>query len=313
MSEREEFEHWMSFERQLSPRTVESYMAQVDQWIRSGEGAQVWILDGPSISTRRVRRAALLCFHKFRGEELGETVIRGRKRSQVLYADRAQVEAVLAWLRSNCDYSSYLVAALMYRTGMRPNEACTLRTQDVNLTTRMASVIGKGDRQRFIPLRQEMVDSLRRWMAFERPRRRPRGGIDTDHLLIGPRGAILTAIAARKQTWRTDLYNAYKACGLWPPHDKPAHWLRHMFATHAAEDGITLMELTYLMGHDNSATTMIYIHRAGLKQSRAKMEEADDIYFGRERGANHTGQGSDRNLVFPERTGKEQNQRGLFG
>lgn len=281
MSERDEFLHYMSFERQLGAATCTQYADMVDQWKRSGDDPRVYILDGEAVSSRKVRRAAMLCYHRFTGESFDDVPIRGRKRTEPLYVERDQVEQVLTWLRDNRDYSSYLVALFMYRTGARPAEACQLRLEDVNLTTQMASVIGKGEQQRFVPLRQDLVDSLRRWIGFIRPRRVGSRAANSNRLLIGPRGGILDERTSRGQTWRKDLYDAYTACGLGKPHSKPAHWLRHMFATHAAEVGMSLSELTYWMGHDDSATTMIYIHRAGLQKSRAKLKEADDAYFGR--------------------------------
>lgn len=295
--EMREFLHWMSYERQLSDKTCQDYLRNVQQWIGTGDDARIFILDGTAISTRRVRRAALLAYHKFVGLPLEDTVIRGRAKREPVYADKAQVERVLVWLRDNRDYSSYMVAALMYRTGMRPAEACEMELSGVNMETRMVTVIGKGDKERHIPATQELIDSLRRWMGFIRPRRASMR--DHSRLLLGPRGGLLDEHSSAAQTWRKDLYAAYDANGLGRPHQRPAHWLRHMFATHAVEAGITLHELSYLMGHEGPSVTMVYIHRAGLKMSRAKLEAADAAHFGR--SEENTGAGPDRIVAFPVR------------
>lgn len=289
MSEREEFAHYLRVERQLSANTVQQYLDITDQWKRSGDDGRVFVLDSPAMASRKRRRAALASYHKFTGETFDAPVIRSTSSVEPLYADRAQIEGLLVYLRDHCDYSTYLLAALMYRTGMRPAEACGLNISSINFATRMVRVTGKGDKQRWIPLREEIIRSLKRWIGFIRPSRVNSRNEAGERLLLGVRGGVMSENTSKGQRWRDELYQAYEACELWKPHDKPVHWLRHMFATHGAEEGLTLPELMYLMGHNSPATTMIYIHRAGLKVSRDKMEAADAAYFGRGEEDNRPG------------------------
>jgi integrase/recombinase XerD len=147
---------------------------------------------------------------------------------------------------------------LLYAGGLRISEALGLDREDVSLDAAWVRVIGKGDRERLVPIGEEAIGWLHRW--FDGPRlallaRAPaaaRGG----PVFVGDRGGRLS----RQQAWSA-VKAAAHAAGL---HDRVSpHSLRHSFATHLLEGGADLRIVQELLGHASIATTQLYTHLTG--------------------------------------------------
>lgn len=138
---------------------------------------------------------------------------------------------------------------MFYTAGIRLAEAVGLDVNDVDLQAGEAWVIGKGNRQRMVPVGSRAATALRRWLT-ERP---ALANPSETALFVSQRGTRLSrsSVAARMQRWAS-------AHGL-PVHLHP-HKLRHSFATHMLESSADLRAVQELLGHANIATTQIYTH-----------------------------------------------------
>ena len=140
---------------------------------------------------------------------------------------------------------------LLYGAGLRVSEAVGLDQSAVDLDARFVRCIGKGDRERVVPLGRPAADALGRYLSVGRPyldrRHRP-------ELFLNAQGGALTRAGAFLILRRL----AVRA-GLEPERVHP-HLLRHSFATHLLEGGADLRSVQELLGHADLATTEIYTH-----------------------------------------------------
>ena len=140
---------------------------------------------------------------------------------------------------------------LLYGAGLRVSEAVGLERGGVDLDNRLVRCIGKGDKERVVPLGREAAEALRRYLARGRPyldrRHRP-------ELFLNAQGGPLTRAGAFFILRRL----AGKA-GLDPERVHP-HILRHSFATHLLDGGADLRSVQEMLGHADLGTTELYTH-----------------------------------------------------
>jgi integrase/recombinase XerD len=142
---------------------------------------------------------------------------------------------------------------VLYATGLRVSELVGLGLAEVNLRQGVVRVLGKGRKERLVPLGEEALDWLRRYLAEARPALA--GSRQTRALFLTPRGAGMT----RQAFWYRVRHWAVQA-GI----DRPLspHTLRHAFATHLLDHGADLRVVQLLLGHSDLSTTQIYTHVA---------------------------------------------------
>jgi integrase/recombinase XerD len=152
---------------------------------------------------------------------------------------------------------------VLYATGLRVTELVELRPEQVSLTQGVARVIGKGGKERLVPLGEEAVAWLMRFLRG--PRQDILGGRPCDELFPTRRGAGMT----RQAFWYLIKRHAVTA-GISKP--LSPHTLRHAFATHLLNHGADLRVVQMLLGHSDLSTTQIYTHvaRERLKTLHAK-------------------------------------------
>jgi integrase/recombinase XerD len=143
------------------------------------------------------------------------------------------------------------IAELLYGAGLRVSEAVSLDRQSVDLENRLVRCVGKGNKERVVPIGREAVDALRRYMSRGRPflERRNR-----QELFLNANGGALTRAGVFLILRRL----ADKA-GLEPERIHP-HLLRHSFATHLLEGGADLRAVQEMLGHASISTTQVYTH-----------------------------------------------------
>jgi integrase/recombinase XerD len=141
----------------------------------------------------------------------------------------------------------------LYATGLRVSELVGLRTVEVGLVDGVLRVIGKGDKERLVPLGEEARHWIERWLAEGRGALL--GGRPADALFVTARAAPMT----RQMFWTLIKRHARVACI-----DAPLspHTLRHAFATHLLNHGADLRVVQMLLGHADISTTQIYTHIA---------------------------------------------------
>jgi integrase/recombinase XerD len=140
---------------------------------------------------------------------------------------------------------------LLYGAGLRVSEAVGLVKASVDLEGRIVRVVGKGGKERIVPLGRPAAEALRRYMALGRPH------LDRRHrpdLFLNARGGALTRAGAF-----LILRRVADRAGLDPGRVHP-HLLRHSFATHLLEGGADLRSVQEMLGHADVATTERYTH-----------------------------------------------------
>jgi integrase/recombinase XerD len=151
----------------------------------------------------------------------------------------------------------------LYATGLRVSELVGLKLHAVDLNARVARVLGKGAKERLVPLGEEAASWLERYLAAARLELQ--GKREPQALFITARGAGMT----RQAFWH--LIRRYGARAI-PGKRLSPHVLRHAFATHLINHGADLRVVQMLLGHADISTTQIYTHvaRERLKQLHAK-------------------------------------------
>ncbi len=220
---------------------------------------------GLAPTSLRRRAAALKGFYRFAyGEGLIQVDVASRldlpRQSRRLpeTLDVHEVERLLAAGAANGPRDRALLE-LLYAAGLRVSEAVGLDREDLSVDGAFVRVIGKGDKERLVPIGEEALDALGAWMEgpwaelLTRNHVAPvRGGA----LFLGDRGRRL----ARQQAW-TIVAAAAARAGLGAR--VSPHTLRHSFATHLLEGGADLRVVQELLGHASISTTQLYTHLTG--------------------------------------------------
>jgi integrase/recombinase XerD len=140
---------------------------------------------------------------------------------------------------------------VLYATGLRVTELLSLKPADVALDAGYLTCIGKGDKQRIVPLGHVAADWVRRYLAEARP-----------GLLNGRKAAWLFVNARGGRLSRVGFWKLLKDYGIKAgvPRGLSPHVLRHSFATHLLERGADLRAIQLMLGHADLSTTQIYTH-----------------------------------------------------
>jgi integrase/recombinase XerD len=177
----------------------------------------------------------------------------------------AQVEALLA--APNVETARGLrdraMLEVMYAAGLRVTELVKLRLIEVSLTDGWVRIFGKGSKERIVPLGDEALSWLKRYLDEARPALL--AGQVSDDVFVTPRAAGMS----RQMFWRLVRHYAIRA-GITAP--LSPHGLRHAFATHLLNHGADLRVVQLLLGHADISTTQVYTHvaRERLKQLHAR-------------------------------------------
>ena len=225
-------------------------------------------------ATHRRKAAAIRAFYRFLFSEgiIGKDVASlldlprtSRQLPDTLAVD--EVEALLGAPASDtpAGIRDRALLELLYSCGLRVSEALNLDAEDVSLTEATVRVIGKGDRERRLPIGEVAVFALASYVDHVRPEllaktsesgaspgTMRRGG----PLFLTDRGQRLGRMAAWRMIRRAAVLGGVKG------HVTP-HTLRHSFATHLLEGGADLRVVQELLGHASITTTQLYTHLTG--------------------------------------------------
>jgi integrase/recombinase XerD len=228
----QDLERWLASMRAdgLAPSTLARRLAAVRSYFRH----QVLIAartDNPAAELKPPRRPRTLprVLSPAETERLIDAAVGTQPRAM---RDRALVE-------------------LLYGAGLRVSEALGLLKASVDLEQRIVRVLGKGGKERIVPLGRPAGESLRRYLALGRPH------LDRRHrpdLFLNARGGALTRGGAF-----LILRRLAERAGLEPGRVHP-HLLRHSFATHLLEGGADLRSVQEMLGHADLSTTERYTH-----------------------------------------------------
>lgn len=170
-------------------------------------------------------------------------------------------EEVWAMLKNAKLLKHRILIGLLYGCGLRCMEARSVRLQDLDFDRRQLKVVqGKGKKDRYVPLSEHLIRGLKKYIGAEKPQ---------DYLFNGQPieragGDFDSRYSQRGVQWAVK--QVAKAAGV--KKEVHVHTLRHSYATHLLEDGMDIMTLKGLLGHQNIETTMEYLQIAQLESQR---------------------------------------------
>ena len=213
---------------------------------------------GPQLGTLKTRRALphVLCQDEIRAvldaaghrAETANTAAGHAASSATEAASDATVEAAVEAAVALRDAA---VLELLYATGIRVSELCGLSTGSFDLGRRTIRVLGKGDKERAVPVGVPALRAVTRWLAAGRPALAT--AASGPALFLGVRGGRLDPRTARRI-----VHHRLREAGT--GRDTGPHGLRHSAATHLLEGGADLRSVQEILGHASPATTQIYTH-----------------------------------------------------
>lgn len=140
---------------------------------------------------------------------------------------------------------------LIYAAGLRVSELCSLRIHDINFEAGYVRCIGKGSKERIVPLGEQALEKVRAYLEDGRPALAKPGSQDI--LFLNHRGGRLS----RQGFWK--IIKRHAALAGVNRHVSP-HTMRHSFATHLLEHGADLRSVQEMLGHASVSTTQVYTH-----------------------------------------------------
>ena len=188
-----------------------------------------------------------------KGNLIGDPIILPKKEKYfpvVLTQDEINLLLNTPDLEKPAGIEEKAILEVLYSSGLRVSELVGLTFNQVNEQEHLITVIGKGKKERTIPIRKEALNYLKLYLEQVRSK----GPIqDKRHIFLTKKGNIIN----RQYLYNVIKRNAIK-CGL----DKKVHphTLRHCFATHLLENGAELRAVQEMLGHVNVGTTQIYTH-----------------------------------------------------
>lgn len=214
---------------------------------------------GQSTKTVTRRLAAIRSFLRFQQEQGRPTdvILRGLDRPKPARdlpgtLSQSQVSRLInaPEPESQFYFRDIAILELLYASGLRATELVTLRIGDVNLSVGVVRVLGKGGKERIVPVGKAAQLAIGQYLVEQRPNQ-SKG--DTDVLFLSRTGRPLDRI----RLWQLVVKYA-QASGLMK--EVSPHTLRHCFATHLISGGADLRVVQEMLGHADIATTQIYTH-----------------------------------------------------
>ena len=265
---------WM--ERGLSENTLKAYRADLVHFARFASARRLGLLEverghvldylvsmidaSPRTTARRLSALRRFYSHQARGGMIERDPMDridaprlGRPLPESL--TEREVESLLAApdVSTALGFRDRTMLEVLYAAGLRVSELVELRTSSVSMRQGLVRVVGKGDRERLVPLGEVALDWLDRFVRG--PRSEILDGRVSEAVFPSRRGAAMT----RQAFWMNIKRHAARA-GIVRP--VTPHTLRHAFATHLLNHGADLRVIQLLLGHRDISTTQIYTHVA---------------------------------------------------
>ena len=272
-----EYGYYLKREKGLSENTIDAYLRDITQYItflekyrkikrveqidKTDIQAYLKSLKNKELSAKSTSRklSSIKGFHQFLLLEKETTtdvssLIEAPKIERNL-PDVLSVEEVIRLIDhvkgiEPLDLRNLALLELIYGSGLRVSELLNLKISDIHLTASYVKIIGKGSKERQVPLGQMSVLALREYLTKGRPQLIK---IENNFLFLNQYGNKLS-----RQGFFKLLKKIAKDTHI--TKEVSPHTLRHSFATHLLEAGIDLRTLQELLGHEDISTTQIYTH-----------------------------------------------------
>lgn len=271
------FLNYLSVERGLSKNTIISYRQDLESYAEFLKSCHIARLSettkqqvanfmlrqkeaGLSVNSIARSLAAIKSFYRFLTRErmlkddpssLVDSPKLWKKIPETLSLNEVDCLLSQPSIRDRQGMRDRAILETLYATGMRVSEAVNLRLDNVNLDIGFLRCVGKGNKERVIPLGKKAIMNLKRYIASSRPYFLKKK--TCDYLFLNRSGNKLT----RQSFWK--LIKKYARSARIKKPIKP-HILRHSFATHLLERGADLRSVQEMLGHANISTTQLYTH-----------------------------------------------------
>lgn len=263
-----EFLRHLQVELDYSNNTINSYKLDIKQYFKLIDKALkditkddiasylAYFNENFTTATYSRKISSLKSFYKFLNEEyqilnLFETIqIPKGEKKLPQYFTQQELFKLLDSIenKTKIDIRDKAMLELLYCSGMRISELLNLEEKDLKLTEKFVIVIGKGSKQRMIPINDHAIQALKNYLKIK---------IEFLHV---PNNTLFVNAQGRKMTrqgFTKILKTRAKLVGI---NDISAHKLRHSIATHLLQNGANLKAIQQFLGHENITTTEIYTH-----------------------------------------------------
>ncbi len=222
------------YRQKLESKTVARHIVTLRNFFRHVQ-VQEWIADDPAVNLEspKIRRSLP---GYLRLEDVEKLLQQPDPNTAAGLRDRAMLE-------------------VLYSTGLRVSELTGLKVNDLDTKVGCLRCIGKGDKERVVPVGRKALGIVEKYLRDSRPEliRSGRNGMGSPFLFVNRRGAKISRVGV----WKI-LSNYGKMAGMRV--SLTPHMLRHSFATHLLERGADLRSVQLMLGHSDISTTQIYTH-----------------------------------------------------
>jgi integrase/recombinase XerD len=273
----EQFQNYLRLERGLSPNTLDAYSRDLKNFSIYSQDLDTTCLtvdkdlirsfiqtlskEGKSSRTQARMRSSLRTFFIFLKEEelIDISPIEGIATPQLerklpIYLSIPEMNSLLAAIdrsRSQGERDNAIVETL-YACGLRVSELIGLRMRDIYRKDEVLRIIGKGNKERVVPIYEKALEALDIYINEVRVHINPKKGFE-DHVFLNQRGSSLSRVYIFKMiSSLASLAGIKKKIG--------PHTIRHTFATHLIRNNADIRVIQVLLGHESITTTEIYTH-----------------------------------------------------
>ena len=265
-----DYNYYLRMERAMSPNTVASYCSDVENFLKNCNTATDQIstrdiedhLTSMDFLTKRTQARALSALRSFCSWLVVEGILKdnpcdkvdgpklGRYIPDVLSVDEVSSIMEVPDLSSWMGLRDRALLEVLYGCGLRVSEAVGLKVSCLYLDEGFVRVIGKGNKERLVPMGEMAVGALKVYLET-----RPSAVelADSDLVFVNRYGKGLSRVSAFKTVKKMALLAGIRK-------EISPHTFRHSFATHLIENGADLRVVQEMLGHESVATTEIYTH-----------------------------------------------------
>ncbi|WP_144610122.1 tyrosine recombinase XerC [Bacillus altitudinis] len=274
------FIEYLQIEKNYSALTISGYTEAIEEFVRfmniqgidgfeevSYQDTRIYLTEAyeKGLTRRTISKkvSALRSFYKFLLREqlvkenpflLVSLPKQDKRIPSFLYEEELKELFTVSDVNTPLGQRNQAILELLYATGMRVSELCSLKESDLDLSMDTVLVHGKGSKQRYVPFGSYAHEALSTYLEDGRQKLKVKGKDRADsYVFLNQRGAPLTDRGVRFIL--TELMK--KASGTLHIHP---HMLRHTFATHLLNEGADLRSVQELLGHSNLSSTQVYTH-----------------------------------------------------
>lgn len=291
----EEYLIFLKIERGLSKNSIESYQRDLNQYItyldqekiNSWDEVNRYIIlnflenqkNGLKSDNSLIRMiSSLRRFHQFlKQENLSkedpmlyiETPKKAQTLPKVISTNQIDILLSIPDISNKIGIRDRAILEVMYATGIRISELVNLKLEELHLSMKLIQTIGKGDKERILPIGEQGIKWVEYYLEYSRPKLEMKSAQTSPFVFLNLRGTQLS----RQGVWKK-IKKMVRQAGI--KQNVTPHTLRHSFATHLLENGADLRVVQELLGHSDISTTQIYTHI-----TKHRLKEVYDTYHPR--------------------------------